>query len=1596
MPGGKSLTSIYTFSCLDINQATHPSMILTQVLVGKLKLSALIDTGATATFIPHEGQIMRLIQPEIRPFSSTVHTASREAVPALGKATITIQPIGCIQPAIQVEVVVLQTGGNILGQDLVLGLPEFHALRAQFNFETLPPTITWGKVEEEALSPSNNQHIGCLALTQHHHTLNSRQEKPHHNQNSSHILDQETVDNHQKNSKITNHMNHSTHSIHGTHTNHDTRVNHDIDTTNCSIILKRFESVFATSLNGSVMKIQPAQIKLRHYKPIITKARRHSQEDIIAITEQVKRLKRSGIIELSQSQYSANCRTVPKKNGKHRLIINYIPLNRATIEDQYPLPMITEILGTLAGHKFFSVLDATEGFHQVNLHPDSRHFTAFLTPIGLYQYKRVPFGFTNSPAIFQRAINEVLGPGLYRRCAAYVDDIIVFGRTQEEHDDNLQWVLSRCQHFNFKINPSKCQFSKNSIKFLGRLISDKGISPLLDDLNFLDNTTKYPTNKAEVRSLLGSLQFIARFIPNFSEITRPLVELTRKDAQFLWQGKHSEVVETIKRCITEAKPQPLLPRNTRKTINLYIMPQSVEVVCTDASGNLIERASRSLAESEQNYTLVEKNLLALILAYNKFEAILDNQMTTFITECPELLKELKLKKRPRRVEHLMLQLPPGIEPNLELKEAISPERRLVFDKTPPEATFYTDGASNANGKENCRAGWGVYCLEYPELSKNGLVENSPSNQTAEVQAAIEACKIAKTKNFKDISIVSDSKYVLNAVTVWIPKWIENNFTTNRRKQVINIQHMKELIEAKEGLNINWFFVQGHNNDFGNEKADELAKAALLPHQFNALAIFDSEEQRRDSQIEAVFDNIDNYQDKFIIRDELLYYIDRPVHGNHVNNDNLGNNVSNANHVNNANGIQRLVVPKSQRALLLRLSHDDQLYGGHLGVRKTLKKLKSYWWPGIASDVAKFVRGCDICQKFKGIRGPPPGKLHSIPVSRLFERIHMDIVGEIHLETAKKSKYIITAIDAYSRFAFAKAVPEVKTEHCIEFLEEIISIHGCPEHIVTDKGAQFTSNKWSEYTKELGIKHNTTTPYHPQSNGMDERFNGSLCKILRSYVNQHQNTWDNHLKWAVFVYNTSFHESIRMSPYQVMYGVQPRTPLNLRPSGTVSQAEARRAIREAVVFSNKQAQETQKRFYDRTRKVPNFKIGQSVLVKSHKISAEEARKFAYKWTSPAIILNLPTSSDNDEPRYVQLLNFYPKAHVHTASIQDIKAYHTRPDDLITTNVQQGIEQLALNNRERSDSFEDHVSPTSRLNHETRDNSSNNDNNENHENHETHVSPNRSNTPSVPSQGSGTNDDPIQHNIYDTSDLPLPEVDQGVENVSLERNYYINLDSSQDSAEEQEPQSQQQHNISRRKQTLPRIRHVSFDRPFVRVVDDSRDWLQRPTVSELPDKTFDFVADAGSTPQYEPQPSESPQKSPLETIQEVLSEASFASARDSPETDEPQLESADPEQQQYQDQNSPELDNTPTNNVSQLVEEQHSLSEHPRTPEETAQVEQPLQPLQPLQSLQPLQPLQPESSRQEEFPPLPQVTTESRRPSQRELRDRSRIKPPWRYS
>jgi len=222
--------------------------------------------------------------------------------------------------------------------------------------------------------------------------------------------------------------------------------------------------------------------------------------------------------------------------------------------------------------------------------------------------------------------------------------------------------------------------------------------------------------------------------------------------------------------------------------------------------------------------------------------------------------------------------------------------------------------------------------------------------------------------------------------------------------------------------------------------------------------------------------------------------------------------------------------------LLKLAHDDEIHGGHLGKNKTMRKLMRFWWPAMYRDVSNYVKSCHVCQAYKNPRGLPPGYLLPIKVSEIFEH------GPLK-ETKRGNLHIVTAVDAFTKWAVAKPIKCTTSEELINFLEDnILSNYGVPKILITDRGPQFTSAKSTEFMEDSKIEHRLTTPYHPQLNRIDERFNGTVMRILRAYVEECQSDWDTKMKWSVYLYDTTVHDSTGFSPYQGLYGCDPRSPL----------------------------------------------------------------------------------------------------------------------------------------------------------------------------------------------------------------------------------------------------------------------------------------------------------------------------------------------------------------------------------------------------------------------------------------------------------------------
>lgn len=725
-----------------------------------------------------------------------------------------------------------------------------------------------------------------------------------------------------------------------------------------------------------------------------------------------------------------------------------------------------------------------------------------------------------------------------------------------------------------------------------------------------------------------------------------------KNKDYQWKPHHQIAFEKIIQNLNLADEHLLASRDLHKYLAIHILQDSVETILTTPENKLIQRASRLLSTAEANYSYIEKQLLGLVFAINKFRLLLDPRKFTIRLPDNGLEKAINLVNRTERVDQWLLKMPEGFDTfKFDIDGSIQNKKHMKHKKHVPQEIFYVDGACKANGKPSCRASWAV-CAEYDKnLELKGFVIKNPSNQSAELTAAIKACEEAKRRQLNEVTIVTDSKYLFNAATQWIDKWRINDWKDNKNKPVVNKDLFISLMNAKEGLDIDWIHVKGHSDNVGNNRADLIAKSLLGNKTETLFAMtksttkFQYGSKEVDELKRRIRLGLDN---RFKVIDDTVYYVDIKL----------------------PEGSQeRIYVPTESRHWLLNLAHNDEQYGGHLGIKKTFRKLIRFWWPKMHQEVENYVKSCHECQQFKQPTGLPPGYLHSIPVSEIYEHIHIDIIGPM-TASHQGNVYVITATDAFSKWAVAIPSQVVRTAELIKFVEDwILSVHGKPKRIVTDQGSQFTSKDWKAFISKLGIEHKLTSPYHPQSNGIDERVNGTLMRILRYYVNKYQRDWDDHLKWSLYIYNNTVHDSTGYSPYQILYSRESRSPLRpgiLKACNFKDINQLPEDIRLDVYERNKRAQEVQSKYYDRKRSKSKLYVGQLVYIKIHATPTYLSKKFYQKWSGPAEIINL--LGDTNDPRAVEIYDFeiQQKKVVAITDVKPMIDLYKLPDRSILNN------------------------------------------------------------------------------------------------------------------------------------------------------------------------------------------------------------------------------------------------------------------------------------------------------------------------------------------
>ena len=350
-----------------------------------------------------------------------------------------------------------------------------------------------------------------------------------------------------------------------------------------------------------------------------------SEPELVALRTYLDDNLQKGFIQPSKSPAGAPILFVKKKDGSLRLCVDYRGLNRITIRNRYPLPLIPELLDRLRTAKVFSKIDLRGAYNLVRIKPGDEWKTAFRTRYGHFEYKVMPFGLTNAPAVFQHMMNDIFREYLDHFVVIYLDDILVFSSSMEKHTQQVRLVLAKLREHGLYAKSEKCEFDRSSVEFLGYVISPNGIMMDTKKVRTVQEWAT-PTRMKEVQSFLGFANFYRRFIKGFSTIAAPLVALTRKDTSFQWTTATQHAFETLKEAFTSAPvllhPDPTKPFQVETDASDFAIGAILSQPDTEGILHPVAYYSRKFTTPEINYPIYDKELGAIIAAFEEWRPYL--------------------------------------------------------------------------------------------------------------------------------------------------------------------------------------------------------------------------------------------------------------------------------------------------------------------------------------------------------------------------------------------------------------------------------------------------------------------------------------------------------------------------------------------------------------------------------------------------------------------------------------------------------------------------------------------------------------------------------------------------------------------------------------------------------------------------------------------------------------------------------------------------------------------------------------------------------------------------------------------------------------
>jgi hypothetical protein len=748
-----------------------------------------------------------------------------------------------------------------------------------------------------------------------------------------------------------------------------------------------------------------------------------SDSELSALFEELEFLRKNGRIQASTSAYGAPVFYVAQK-GKLRLVFDYRALNKNTVKVTSTIPNIQELFDRLSKAKVFSKFDLASGYHQIRVHPNDIPKTAFRIKYGLFEWVVMPFGLSNAPATFQAMVNSIFADHIDNFLLVYLDDLLVFSETEEDHIRHLPMVLQRLQDNQLHCRVAKCEFFKNELEYLGFLIKGNTISVLPSRTSAIQDFEP-PTSWTDLRAFCGLANTIHRFVQNHASLVAPLTDKfkgasTRRPNStppFSWSTSDQQNFEQVKEKLCE--PSVLTLFDPSRPVHLYTdwseraIGSYVSQPDEDGTEHPVAFASRKCNPAESKYHPYIGEILALVEALRTHRHYIIGRQVKVFTDH-------------RSLEHILDQ----------------PKLRPVHHR------------------------WLADLLSY-----DFEIQWMPGSWNTIADALSRRTHTRDAANDPHIPITA-----LNAIFE-----VHADLFSEIEKMTPDDPEFKEISQH---------LVDPQDPDTFNDQPPPVPK------------------------------HLRTRIKRYVLRNKLLYFLDK---------DN-----------------SRLFVPGPLRKRIISLAHDEGP-AIHNNWERTAERItRNYHWPSLHRDVINYVNKCDSCQRNKVSRRLPYGLLepHDAPESR-WHTVSIDFVGPI-VQTRSGFDTIFCVVDSGSKRVVL--IPCKQTDDTKEVARlyelNVWKNHGLPQKIISDRDRRFVSNFWKSLTSSLRIKNNTSTSYHPQTDGQTDQKNGWYITALRHFVHFYQHDWDQHLHVVEYGINDTMNSATGYTPFYLDTGRHPRSLLDL--------------------------------------------------------------------------------------------------------------------------------------------------------------------------------------------------------------------------------------------------------------------------------------------------------------------------------------------------------------------------------------------------------------------------------------------------------------------